>query len=553
MLTQIPRFAGALTLLLVCLLAAPALADQPIPYQTRVEASNGVEGTYAPYCVSIETESGPIGIGVTQGEFANVTITLENSDPEEGIGGFDFLFGYDQNALIFQYADEGQLYDDCDWEYFAYRFGPNEYCDTGCPSGIVRVVGLAETNNGPYHPTCFADSVPVSLFDLVFLVSDDTAYECTWQPISFFWMDCSDNALTDDMGYQLFISDAVVEPFTDSNIADGAVGFPTYQGAQDECLSLAPPGKPLPVRFVDFKNGGIDVYCNDSIAEPGDINLNGITFEIADLLLFDQLYMASLGSDTGWSELQMVASDVNVDGIAGSLADLFFHHAAVIGDVSPAAPFPPASWSVNIWIDEYSQTGRFTAPNDVAGVLLVVPGDFVPSWTNEADNEFCRYYDGNQTRMLFTGSEFDIGQVPEAVIGDALFGYSGTAPDIVYAEAVTYQGQVIPLELGVPLDANENENMLPTGLSLKQNYPNPFNPETQIAYSLPEPSFVKLEIYNVTGQRVRTLSEGVASAGDHVILWDGTDDTGSKVASGIYLYRLTASAQVETRKMLMLK
>jgi len=89
---------------------------------------------------------------------------------------------------------------------------------------------------------------------------------------------------------------------------------------------------------------------------------------------------------------------------------------------------------------------------------------------------------------------------------------------------------------------------MPTGYWLSQNYPNPFNPVTEISFNLPEVVDVKLEIYNVLGQRVTTLVNGLTEAGIHSVTWDGSD-----VASGIYLYHLQAGNFVETKKMVLLK
>ena len=78
--------------------------------------------------------------------------------------------------------------------------------------------------------------------------------------------------------------------------------------------------------------------------------------------------------------------------------------------------------------------------------------------------------------------------------------------------------------------------------SLYANYPNPFNAETQIVYTLSEVRPVELAIYNVRGQRARTLVQGVRAAGRYQIVWNGRSDSGAALASGVYLYRL-ASAQ----------
>ncbi len=94
---------------------------------------------------------------------------------------------------------------------------------------------------------------------------------------------------------------------------------------------------------------------------------------------------------------------------------------------------------------------------------------------------------------------------------------------------------------------------LPEGFELSQNYPNPFNPTTRIDYSVPSSGHVKLDILNINGQLVRTLVDGTVSAGAHTVEWNATDDSGAPVASGVYLYRLTAGDISQTKKMSFVK
>jgi len=90
-------------------------------------------------------------------------------------------------------------------------------------------------------------------------------------------------------------------------------------------------------------------------------------------------------------------------------------------------------------------------------------------------------------------------------------------------------------------------------LSDIRNYPNPFNPETDIRFALSKPSQVKLSVYNVLGQNVITLHDGLLSAGVHSVQWNGRDSQGNSVASGIYIYRLQADDVTQTRKMVLLR
>jgi hypothetical protein len=94
---------------------------------------------------------------------------------------------------------------------------------------------------------------------------------------------------------------------------------------------------------------------------------------------------------------------------------------------------------------------------------------------------------------------------------------------------------------------------IPTEYRLLHNFPNPFNPSTTIAYELPKASVVRIQIYNLLGQMVRTLVDQVQSAGKWTVVWKGEDDAGATVASGIYFYRLVTPDVMMTQKMLLMK
>lgn len=102
-------------------------------------------------------------------------------------------------------------------------------------------------------------------------------------------------------------------------------------------------------------------------------------------------------------------------------------------------------------------------------------------------------------------------------------------------------------------DAAAKQGTLPDGFELHQNHPNPFNPNTTISFSLPAAEHVKLDIYNVNGQVVRTLIDRNMPDGTHTVEWDSTDETGNPVASGIYFYRLSAGDKSLTKKMSLVK
>jgi len=94
---------------------------------------------------------------------------------------------------------------------------------------------------------------------------------------------------------------------------------------------------------------------------------------------------------------------------------------------------------------------------------------------------------------------------------------------------------------------------MPADYALYQNYPNPFNPSTTIEYRLPEAGYVQIEVYDMSGRMVRSLVNGNVQAGLHSVAWDGSNDRGDRVASGVYAYRLTAGNYHAVRKMVLLR
>ncbi len=101
--------------------------------------------------------------------------------------------------------------------------------------------------------------------------------------------------------------------------------------------------------------------------------------------------------------------------------------------------------------------------------------------------------------------------------------------------------------------ANDDEVYPPTNLFSLRNYPNPFNPETNISFNLPVSGNITLTVYNVKGQRIDSLINKPLLSGQHVYVWNGTDENGSKVGSGLYFCVLNQGAKQEIRKIMLVK
>jgi len=111
-----------------------------------------------------------------------------------------------------------------------------------------------------------------------------------------------------------------------------------------------------------------------------------------------------------------------------------------------------------------------------------------------------------------------------------------------------------PAGTGQPTSVdNRTPSAVPGQFSLSQNYPNPFNPSTTIGYELPSREHVEISVLDLLGRQVRTLVSGQESAGTHYVTWNGVDDSGNAVASGVYLYTLRTGRYSETRKLLLIR
>ena len=108
-------------------------------------------------------------------------------------------------------------------------------------------------------------------------------------------------------------------------------------------------------------------------------------------------------------------------------------------------------------------------------------------------------------------------------------------------------------EAGILLDVEQIDDQVPVEFALEQNYPNPFNPSTIIRYSIVSPSVVSLKIFDILGREVKTLVNKEQVNGVYEVNWNGDDELGNKVSTGVYFYRIDAGDFVQTRKMMLIK
>jgi hypothetical protein len=455
------------------------------------------------------------------------------------IGGFDFLIQYDASAMMFLRADPGSFLTGCEWEYFTYRFGASGNCGpNACPSGIVRIVAMGETTGGnlAHSPICWTADAGDELVVLHFLVSSDANLECNFAPIRFIWYDCADNSISSQYGDTLFVSkyvwdfagfDEFHNPiFNEITGIDNT--FPTLTGivnTDGELImgcNVSAKGEPWPL--IHFNNGGLDIACADSIDAVGDINMNAIGYEIADAVMFTNYFLEGIAAFGTHPEGSIAASDTNKDGLTLTVADLVYLIRVIVGD---ALPYDKVGAVAMSWTHS---TGVVAAEGAVGGAALVVDGNVTPQLLVSGMTMESRF-DGQVTRIVV---------IPD-VTANSMNSFSGAFlggvdRDIVTIEMATPEGQPIALK------------NIPTDYELSQNYPNPFNPSTKISVSLKQAGDYALTIYNVQGQVVDVISGSATGPERLEITWDA-----SKLASGVYFYKLTAGNFTDTKKAVFLK
>jgi hypothetical protein len=430
---------------------------------------------------------GPDGKGVLQGHY--VSVPLNAYVDGAYIGGYDFLIYYDASALTFMEAYLGEDLESCAWEYFTYRTGPWGNCEGPCPSGFVRVVAMAEMNNGPYHPSCFPTG-QLELATLKFFVTNDRTYECMFIPINFWWFDCGDNTMSNKEGDILYVDrevywynepDSEYIPITYDPWVGGWQGIsPPVDCTEDpDTLEPGQPGnKNGGLAWLDIYGGGVDIICSDSIDARGDLNLNNISNEIADAVLYTNYFIYGLSVFNINQPGQIAASDVNNDGRVLTVGDLVYLTRVITGDALPFGKLTPYESTAQVGIESAGEALIVTSSStlDVGAAYFVFNVDgTVEKVTSLVDGMDIKsdVVDG-ELRVLV----YDIGEGRVPAGENELFSVEVNGDlTIVETSIADYYGN--------DLNVTTATRILPTDFALLQNYPNPFNPSTDIVIEVP--------------------------------------------------------------------
>ncbi len=306
---------------------------------------------------------------------------------------------------------------------------------------------------------------------------------------------------------------------------------------------------------------------------PGDVNIDHY-IDVGDVVNI----VAYIIGNYPLSRRQFATADV----IRDASVDVF----DLVGDINliygitptPPTPAPVANAIVSLAYENIgsgqsdNMTVRSELPTEIAGVQLDVAYDPAsvalgkPSKTSDYKNFVLQYKDNGQGKMtilLYHGagasaSTSDLIQIGTADLVDIPITAkadvaSGNKAQLRLSKALL----ATPMAASVAVEGVDPS--LPYSFMLRQNYPNPFNPSTIIEFSVSAVGGgaglrdVTLEIYNIVGQKVKTLMNEKLPPGEHRITWNATNESGGRVASGIYLYRLKVDSESQTRKMVFLK
>lgn len=380
-----------------------------------------------------------------------------------------------------------------EFQYFNYRINEN-----GIP-GNLRITARADGAS----PLGQGDGL---LFTISILISSDLSYVGNQVPIVFESLFAADNTLI---------------------LSDGSIIYPNEINLFAGHILIIAPGDRL----------------------LGDINLNGIAFEISDAVYFSNAFISP--NLYPLNEQQILNSDINQDGFAPSVADMVMMVKVITGEINqpPGKILPGTLAPVELFLSR-EDDGLYLvsdAPVEMGGAFFRITGEDAhllnPSNLTGLDL-MTDSRSGELSCLLLSYEDKLINHGETKIL--KLSDFPDAAVTLSYSDVADRSGQILKIK-------EAEEATLPRAFALHQNHPNPFNPTTKISFDLDHPGRVTLKIFNILGQEVMTLTDREFPAGAHEITWDGVDNNGNPVASGIYLYRIKAGSSSASRKMVLLK
>ena len=319
-------------------------------------------------------------------------------------GAFDLTIGYENSLLTLVDCIPGRLFDangEYQWATFSWREdNPPPDCEGDfCPDGLIKTYGFAESiTEGPPLSYDIADSTV--LFTLKFIVAESPQSNCQFIPVNFYFTDCVTNSLSNITGDSLLVTNLVFDA-SGQNITDVDYGVPGIYGPPDTCYSMTGSG---PYRFVNFSHGGLDVNCDGPAVTIGDINLDGVTYTLADYVLLVEYFIFGDCVFTEDPQLQKANSDLNRDGEAPTLDDLVFYYGYFLEGMDYGGTPSGLIDTVTISQDVMAKTISLSTPENMSAVHLQILGNITPTLL-AADVSLQYNYNGFYTSILISPAD----------------------------------------------------------------------------------------------------------------------------------------------------
>jgi hypothetical protein len=461
------------------------------------------------------------------GEYVCLPILLDNNTTP--FGGFELALEFDYTAMTLVGVEPGPAVEG--FEYFTYRLLPCPLC--GCCKYKILLYGQYDMPDGVEN---IGDPIPMTpqgvyqtIANLCFVINNDENLRGLKIPVCFEWegtIDPETGCLVEDWN----CAENTFSSLTGDTLYTSGLCCQFVAGLCDD------PGDRIDGKLVfqygvcGQNCGGVDVCAaGPDECKRGDVNYNYQAYEPGDAVLFASYFVEGTSVFRYDMAYQICATDVNHDGRTLTLSDLVYLIRVILHD---AVAIPKL------------------APSSEIASLIVTDGVVTAECASEIGALLFEFDGAVNTTLLADNMEI-------VANGNKVLVWSRTGQTIQNAEVVSYTGAQLVSVQAVDRDSRTLETvitarMTPTAFALHAAYPNPFNPSTNLSFNLPEAASYSMRIYNVAGQLVRSY-EGMGSQGLNVITWDGKDNSGSEVSSGIYFYKLTAAGNSATEKMVMMK
>jgi len=427
------------------------------------------------------------------GHVIDIDVYMKNM---EAVGEYRLLVNFDPSLLTpLGVTSTGTLSED--FEYFDYRL------NNGGISGDVLITGKADVAGGPDTPPIPTGDGPICRISAQ--VSSNLTYVGSQVPVPFVFRLNDDNTL---------------------KLADGTA---ITQGE------------------IDYSDGSILISAPGEV-NLGDVNLNGVAYEIGDAVYFSNFFISPRLFPM--NDQQLVNSDINRDGVAPSVSDLVLLINIVSGVTSPpiykVLPNPETATAALV----RERSGLYLAvesPVKMGGALFRLSGSGIDrldvrnltTMDYQADTEEDQF---SCLLISYKGETISSGRTSVIRLSDD----PNLDLSLVAADAADADGRALQINI-------KETAAVPGVFGLHQNVPNPFNPSTEIRFDLAAPQHVTLSVYNILGQEIIHLVDSDYPAGTHSVSWDGVDGEGRPVASGMYFYRIIAGTDTASRKMVLMK